>query len=467
MSSYPKAGLPLAVALFALAAMNLLFTPSVIAAAGTVIDATQAGVIGDGTTLNTASIQKAIDNCAAGGGGTIHFPAGRYLTGTIQIKSNITLRLAKDATLLGSTDIADYRNLDPFIDGAGDPMGHALVVAVDAKNVGIEGEGTIDGQGRELRARQNPYKKRPFLVRWVRCTGVKVKDVHLTHPGAWTLSFFQSKEILVEGVTIRTRNSGVNNADGIDLDSCQDARITRCDIESGDDAFCLKSTSLVPTRDITATNLTLSTWCNAIKLGTESIGGFENISVSNCRVTNAGMAGIALYTVDGGDLRNVTISDITMDRVGTPVSIRRGARFKTFRDGDLPKTTPGKLAGVTIKNVTATNSATSGILINGVPGYPVETLLLENIQIEVPGGGTAEDAKIQLPENENGYPENGMFGKTLPAYGIYARHVRGAAFKNIKVKTLKPDARPEKVFINVETAEPDPASVTVQTLNTH
>lgn len=179
-----------------LAALSLLFTAlpvTAAAAADKVIDVTKAGVVGDGTTLNTASIQKVIDTCAATGGCTIRFPAGRYLTGTIQIKSRVTLRLEEGATLLGSTERDDYRNLDPFIDGSGNPMGHALVVAVDANNVGIEGKGTVDGQSPALKARQNPYTMRPFLLRWVRCTGVTVRDVHLTNPGAWTLNFFQTR----------------------------------------------------------------------------------------------------------------------------------------------------------------------------------------------------------------------------------------------------------------------------------
>jgi polygalacturonase len=244
--------------------MNLLFAPPLTAAEDKVMDATKAGAVGDGMTLNTATIQKVIDDCAAGGGGTIRFPAGRYMTGTIQIKSNVTLRLEKDAMLLGSTDIAEYRDLDPFIDGVGDPMGYALVVA----------------------------------------------------------------------------------------------------------------------------------------------------------------------------------------------GIRRGARMKTFRAGDQPKSAPGKLTNVTIKNVSAKNIRTIGMLINGVPGHPVEALTFDNIQIELPGGGTAEDAKVQLPEKETAYPENRMFGTRLPAYGIYARHVRGVKLKNVRTTPLKPDARPATVWIDVEDLTP-------------
>ncbi len=424
-------------------------------AADKIIDVTTAGAVGDGTTLNTASIQKAIDDCAAAGGGTIRFPAGRYLTGTIQIKSNVTLRLEKDATLLGSTEVADYRNLDPFIDGSGNPLGHALIVAVDAENVGIEGNGTVDGQSPRLKAKQKTYAMRPFLLRWVRCTNVAVRDVHLANPGAWTLNFFQTKGAVIEGVTIRSRDLGMHNNDGINIDSSENVRVRHCDVVSGDDALVIKSTSRArPGRDIVASDCKLSTRTNAIKLGTESIGGFENIKVSNCQITNTKMAGIALYTVDGGDLRNVAISDISMDGVAVPISIRLGARLKTFREGDQPKTNPGKLRDVTIKNVSAKNIEMIGMLINGVPGFPVEALTLENIQLDLPGGGTAEAAKVQLPEKEKAYPEHDMFGKTMPASGIYVRHVRGVSFKNVQTHLLKPDARPATVFIDVGDATP-------------
>jgi polygalacturonase len=419
-----------------------------------IIDATTAGVIGDGTTLDTVSIQTAIDHCAAAGGGTVTFPAGRYLTGTIQLKSHVTLRLEKDATLLGSTDAADYRNLDPFTDGSGNPMGHALIVAVDADHVGIEGSGTVDGQGRKLSDRQKPYTMRPFLMRWVRCTNVTVSDVHLTNPGAWTLDFFQTKGAVVQGVTIRTRDEKLRNNDGVDIDSSEDIRVDHCDVISGDDALVIKSTGSSPTRDITAADCKLSSNTNAIKLGTESFGGFENISVTRCQISNTNMAGIALYTVDGGDLRNVTISDVTMDGVQAPICIRLGARLKTFRAGDQPKPAPGELRDVTIKNVSARNIGMIGILINGVPGHPVEALDLENIQLDLPGGGKAGDAAKVLPEKEAAYPEFSMFGKTMPAYGIYARHVRGVKFTNVKTNLSQPDARPATVFVDVQQVTP-------------
>ena len=419
------------------------------------IDVTTGGVVGDGVVLNTVGIQKVIDECAGEGGGTVRFGAGRYLTGTIQIKSNVMLRLEEGATLLGSTDVGDYRNLDPFIDGSGNPMGHALIVAVDADHVGIEGSGTVDGQSPKLKAKEKSYTVRPFLVRWVRCTNVTVRDVHLINPGAWTLNFFQTTGAVIEGVTIRSRGLGMRNNDGIDVDSCEKVRVRNCDVNSGDDALVIKSTSAgKPSRDIVASECKLSSRTNAIKLGTESIGGFENISVSDCQIVKTQMAGIALYAVDGGDLHDVSISDVGMDDVVVPIAIRLGSRLKTFREGDQPKAAAGKLDDVTIRNVSAKNIGMIGMLINGVPGHPVESLTLENIQLELPGGGTTEDAERELAEKEGTYPEFDMFGKTMPAYGIYARHVRGITLNNVRMSLVKPDGRPAVVFIDVEDVTP-------------
>ncbi len=421
-------------------------------AAGTV-DVTKAGVVGDGATLNTAALQQAIDACSAQGGGTLTFPTGRYLTGTIQLKDNVTLNLDADAVLLGSPNAADYRNVDPFTDGSGNTMGYALIVADGAKHVGVIGAGTVDGQGRLVRAGQTPFKIRPFLMRWLRCTDVTVKDVHLTNPGAWTLNFFQTHGATVEHVTIRTRTTGLANNDGIDLDSCENVHVKDCDIDSGDDALCVKATSPLPSRDITASGCILSTKCNAIKFGTESLGDFENVSVTGCQLRNVGMSGIALNSVDGAHLQHVTIADITMDGVAVPISIRLGSRLKVFRAGDTPKPT-GVIRDVTIRNVQAKGVRLIGFLVNGVPGHPVENITFENVSIVVPGGGTAADAEVKLQEKESAYPEYSMFGKVMPASGLYLRHVRGATFTNVHASVLKPDERPALALVDVEGLNP-------------
>jgi polygalacturonase len=420
---------------------------------GLAIDVMTFGAIGDGATLNTAAIQEAIDACYAQGGGVVNFPAGRYLTGTIQLKDNVTLHLDDQAIILGSTNAADYRNLDPFIDGTGTPQGYALIVADGASHVGVEGAGLIDGQGRAVKAAQKSYMVRPFLMRWLRCTNVNVKDVHLTNPGAWTLNFFQTRNTTVEHVTIRTRDTGLANNDGIDLDSCEGVRIRDCDIDSGDDAICLKTTSPLPCRDIVVSGCKLSTKCNALKLGTESLGDFEKISLTNCQIRNIGMSGIALYSVDGADLHNVTVSDVTMDGVTVSISIRLGARLKTFRAGDVAKPV-GALRDVTIRNVQVRGAKQIGMLINGIPGHTIESLKLENIDITLVGGGNASDAQVQLPEKEATYPEYNMFGKVMPAYGLYLRHVLGVEFRDIRVSATKPDARPAMIFIDVQNIIP-------------
>jgi polygalacturonase len=421
-------------------------------AAGDTLDAKAFGAVGDGVTLNTAALQRAIDLCTANGGGTIRLSAGRYVTGTIQLKDNVTLHLDANAFLLGSSKAADYRNVDPFLDGTGAAMGYALVAAIGAKNVGIDGPGTIDGQGKALSVGQIRYTVRPFLVRWVHCTGVAMKGTTLLNSGAWGVNFFQCKDVAAGGLTIRNR-SGLANNDGIDIDSCENVAISNCDIDSGDDAVCLKTTSTQPCRDITATNCTLKTSCNAIKLGTESIGDFEHIRVSGCQIHQTGMSGIALYSVDGAILHDVVVSDVTMDGIQVPISIRLGARLKTFRAGDTAKPV-GAIRDVTVRNVTVTGAKQIGMLINGVPGHAVEGLSFENIKMELAGGGTAADGKVQLAEKEAAYPEYSMFGKVMPAYGFYLRHVDGVSFKNVQASVTKADARPEVVTVDVSGVQP-------------
>jgi polygalacturonase len=421
--------------------------------AATVLDAPAASIPSDGQTLATPSIQKSVDALSNSGGGVLHFSAGRYLTGTIELKSNVTLHLDEGAVIMGSPDAADYRNLDPFLDGNGHPLGHALIVAKDADHVAIEGAGTIDGQGLALKAKQGKFTVRPFLIRFVHCTNVTVKDVHLTNPGAWTLNFFQTKGGTIDNVTIRTRDQHLANNDGINIDSSENIRINNCDVVSGDDALVIKSTSPIPSRDIIASNCKLSTSTNAIKLGTESLGGFENITISNCQIEDTGMSGIALYSVDGGELSGVTIDNVAIDGVAVPISLRLGSRLKTFRDGDKPKET-GHLHDVTIKNITANHIKLIGILINGVPGHPIEQVGLENIRLTLPGGGTSEDSKKELPEKESAYPEYNMFGKSMPAYAIYARHVRGIKFVDIETKIIASDARPATVLVDVGDVTP-------------
>jgi|GEM_PF-194811 len=405
------------------------------------------GAVGDGTTLNTDAIQKAIDVSYAQGGGTVHIPAGRFLTGTLQLKDNVVLHLEENAVLLGSTRAADYLNVDPFVAGDGIPLGYALIVAVGAKHVGIEGEGTIDGQGKAVKAAQEKYTVRPFLIRWIRCNDVVVRNVHLTSPGAWTLHFFQCQNVTANGLTIRS--VGLINNDGIDIDSCQTVRINGCDIESGDDAICLKATSPLACRDVVVTGCKLKTKCNGIKLGTESLGDFENVAVSDCQLRQIGMAGIALYSVDGSQLHDVAISDLTMDDVTVPISVRLGARLKTFRPGDQAKP-PGRLYDVKISGLRVTGARQIGVLVNGIPGHPVENLTLDQIEIQLAGGGTEADAKVQLPEKEAAYPEMKMFGQVMPAYGLYVRHARGVNFSNVHTTVLKADARPPAVYLDVE-----------------
>jgi polygalacturonase len=414
------------------------------------------GAVGDAATLNTTAIQKAIDACYQSGGGKVIFPEGKFLSGTLVLKDNITIHFEKNAVLLGSTDLKDYRNLDPFTEGLGIDVGWALLVAVDAKNIGLEGEGTIDGQGSAIKAKHiltdtrsegQRWGLRPFLVRIVRCNGVTVKDVTLKYAGAWTSHYFQSRNLRIEKVKIQS--VGVAHNDGIGIDGCQDVIIKDCDVTSGDDALVFKTTSSkMACKNIVVSGLRLKSSQAGIKMGTESMANFENIKISNCHIYETRNGGIKLLTVDGANLRNVEITDITMEDVRTPMLFRLGSRLSVFRKTSETKQPTGTFENVVIRNVKANASANAqlmpptGILITGVPGHYITGLTLENIEISLAGGGLAEHARQAVPEAIDQYPEVKTFGPRVPAYGVWARHVKGLKLKNVKFNLTSNDLRP-------------------------
>lgn len=420
------------------------------------VDVTAYGAIGNGTTLSTAAIQKAIDACYKNGGGKVIVPSGVFLTGTIALNDNITLQLNKGAVLLGSTDVNDYQNLDPFVDGLGISVGWALVVAVDKKNIGIAGEGTIDGQGSKLKAQQiltdtraesQRWGRRPFLLRIVRCQNVALDGVTLNYAAAWTSHYFQCKNVSIKNVKIVSK--GVAHNDGMDIDGCQDVTIKNCDVESGDDALCFKTTSSkMACKDIVVSGLRLKSGQGAIKIGTESMAAFENISISQCYIYDTANGGIKLLSVDGANIRNVQISDITMVEVKTPILIRLGARLSVFRKDQDSRQPIGTLENVIIKNVKAKAADNaqlmppSGMLVTGIPGHNIKNLVLENIEIRLAGGGTSENARQVVPEAIDKYPEVKTFGPLVPAYGIWARHVDGLKLSNVKFTISHNDLRP-------------------------
>ena len=398
------------------------------------------GAKGDGAASDTEAIQQAIDTCSGKGGGVVDLPPGKYVSGTILLKDNTLIRLETNAVLLGSLNIQDYQAPDKFRSGNGAEMGYCFIGAVRAKNIVIEGGGVIDGRGKELLAsRPKGVNARPFLARFVGCDGVSVRGVYLQGPAAWTMHFSQCKNVRAEHVVIHSR--GLPNNDGMDIDSSEDVHIQNCEVDSGDDSICLKTTSTVPCRNIEVSDCDLTSHWAAIKFGTESVANFEDVTITHCRIHDTQGGGIKLFSVDGANVRNVLISGLVMDQVNFPIFIRLGARLKTFRQFDEPREV-GSITNVIIRDLQVRATSPIGIMISGIPGHTVNGVTLENIDLDLPGGGTRVQAAAILPEAEAAYPEITMFGKLFPASGIWARHVAGLKVDGVKLHLAAPDLRP-------------------------
>jgi polygalacturonase len=456
-----------------------------------VYDVRAYGAASDGKTLDSPAINKAIEACAGAGGGTVYVPAGTYLSGSIRLKSNIHLFIDAGATILGAPqNMNAYDETEPWEGTAYQDGGHtyfhnSLIWGEGLTNVSITGFGMIKGGGlvrsdglldrmsgfstwkktnSAPRASAPPVRLGNKAIALKLCRNVLIRDITIYHGGHFAILVTGCDNMTVDNVTMDT------DRDGIDIDCCRNTMVSNCRINSPrDDALCPKSTFALG-RNVITENLTIvncqvsgfeegtlidgtmkpsSIKNGRIKFGTESNGGFRNCTVANC--TFRGCRGITLEEVDGGIMENITIDNITMmDVASYPIYITTGKRN---RGPDVPN--PSRARNIFISNVIATGcEPMSGIQIEGLPEQMIEGIRLENIRLEFKGGGTKEDAARTPKELGTGYPEPKNLG-VMPAYGLFARHVRDLELANIRFTFDKEDLRPPIQCVDVDGLEID------------
>lgn len=421
-------------------AMLLVWSCAVCAAA---IDVRERGARGDGVTKDTAALQRAIDE-AGRQGGEVLVPAGRYLSGTLHLRSNVTLRLQAGAVILASPDEADFDAYEtlPFrsvSDKETTYFHYGLITAENVHDIAIVGEGAIDGN--------RSKRGGPKTVAIKLCQRVTIRGVTVRNSPNYSISFWGCDYVNVDGVHVENGYSY-----GIDPDSSRYVRIANSYIDSYDDAICPKASPSMgmdrkrPVENLTVTNCVLRTACSNFKFGTESSGDFRNVAVSNVvmRPRESGrppISGIALESVDGAHIQGVVISNITMEGVRVPFFLRLANRGR----GLDPKI-GGSLEDVSISNVVARGASVTGS-ITGIPGYRVRSVSLSGVRAEF-AGGVKEAGHLGVDELIEKYPEGTMWG-VLPAWALYVRHVDGLNLRDFDARWSVDDRRSAAVFDDV------------------
>jgi len=443
------------------------------------------GAVGDGKTLDTPAINKAIDAAAAAGGGTVFFPAGVYASYSIHLKSNVCLYLDQGATILAAstpiegTTTGGYNVAEP--QGAWEPYqdyGHnhwhnSLIWGESIHDVSILGPGLIWGKGlsRGHDEKALPDTTKPGVgnkaIALKNCYNVILRDFSILQGGWFGILATGVDNLTIDNLKIDT------NRDGMDIDCCRNVRVSNCTVNSPwDDAICPKSSFALgyarATENVTITNCYVTgdyelgsvldgTWkrrpagpknwaTGRIKLGTESNGGFRNITISNCVFENC--RGFALETVDGALCEDITFTGIVMRGVvNAPLFLRLGTRMRG------PQGTPvGILKRVILSNIVSSGAGMMPSILSGVPGHNIEDIKISDVYFEQQGTGSAALAAIEPPLKENAYPEPTMFGD-LPASGIFIRHVRNLEVSNVEIAIAQADARPAFWLADVDGAE--------------
>ncbi|OCX52283.1 glycoside hydrolase family 28 [Mucilaginibacter sp. PPCGB 2223] len=441
---------------------------------------TRYGAVGDGKTDNTKAIQKAVNTASESGGGTVLVPLGKFVTGVIELKSNIELHFEKGAALLATVNRSDY----------GPQKASALIVANKAQHVSITGAGTIDGRGdallkdiyRMLRAgtlkddewqTYNPWHQmrpeennRPHLIDFTGCKDVAVKNITIRDGLCWIQDYRDCLDMVFDNITVIS-NTFWNN-DGIDLVDCKNVKVTNSFFNVADDGVCLKSSDPNSAcENIEISHCRIRSSASAFKMGTASFGGFKKIKVHDIEVYDTYRSAVAIETVDGGAIEDIDIRNVNAKNTGNAIFIRLGQRNKNAAPGTLRRVYIGNVRAQVPAGKPDAGYHMEGPPVNfkhhvfpsgidGIPGYIVQDVTLENIDIAYEGTTAKTDyVKFNIdnlpaiPEVISNYPEFSMFGE-LPAWGFFVRHAEGINFKNVKLSCQKNDLRTACIFDDVK-----------------
>lgn len=447
------------------------------------------GAVADGETLCTAAVQKAVDDCSANGGGVVLFEGGRYVLSTVFLKSNVAIEIPENTEILGSLNFYDYAPEEKieyplYQDSSHSFFDHSMFVGRDCENVKIFGKGKIDMRSvwDEDGVRGEAIKHRgPKCIALKNCKNVEISGLDIQNVTDLAVYFAGCENVDVFGLKLRVY------IDGISPDNSKNVRIHDCDVETGDDGIVFKSSytlnRLDVCKDIRVWNCKIKSRCNAIKFGTETNGGFEDIHIENIDIRETRICGIAIESVDGAIVDGVTIKNVKMKNVNAPIFVHVGRRMRGPQGREI-----GQIKNVTLENITAdgpyepyeiiawnyfsykandfrqdpkvfgiaesfdgtksTEEWQMSCNVCGLKESPLQNIALKNVKLKLWGG--IKEFNRRVPEEAQDYPEVYVYGKTLPSKGIYFRHIDGLVIENVKIETYFEDVREEFVFDDVK-----------------
>jgi polygalacturonase len=402
------------------------------------IDVCDYGAAGNGKTLDTPAIQAAIDACHQHGGGTVLVPAGRYVTGSIFLRDNITLQLEAGAVLLGSEDLADYPILNGRWEGAEQPTYASLITGANLHNIAVTGRGIIDGRGAHWWQRftdKTLAHPRPRLIAFANCDNVLIEGITAINSPSWTINPVRCENVTIHRVSI-INPADSPNTDGINPDSCRMVRIANCYVSVGDDCVTIKSgietedaDKRAPCENVTITNCTMAHGHGGVVIGSEMSGGVRNVVISNCVFigTDRGLR-FKSRRGRGGVVEDIRISNIVMTDVLCPITLNLYYACGAWGDTTVSDKQPHPVSANTpqfrrihFSHITARDVKYAAAFLYGLAEMPVEDITLSDISISL------------APDAEAGYPEMADDMDLMQRAGFFARNARGLRLDRVEV----------------------------------